>query len=322
MEKLVSVIIPVYNVERYLEKCLISVLSQSNENCEIIIVDDGSTDASPDICDYYEENYELVRVIHKQNGGLSSARNIGLKSANGKYVLFLDSDDWIKNNAISYLTNKMNEFELDVFGFSGVVIYPEKEESLYQNINDNLCDIVSNGLELLNISVPLSTVPFYMIKRDFLMKNGLCFWEGIYYEDLDFTLHLFLLNPKIMLSKKKMYFYNKREGSITSNVSEKKIIDMCLIIDKLINEYKNYLDSQKKAIAKTLVSYILVLEERRREVGENETIKVATKVKEYKRKWMTYNLPIYVKLSLKYTDILICLRNSRRIVKKIFANRR
>lgn len=95
-----SVIVPVYNVQQYLEQCIESVLRQSYTNYEIILVDDGSTDGSTEICDRYVTNYPFVKVIHQENGGISAARNTGLDCATGKYVLFLDSDDFISSNAL------------------------------------------------------------------------------------------------------------------------------------------------------------------------------------------------------------------------------
>ena len=90
----VSVIIPVYNVEKYLKQCVDSVLNQKLDNVEIILVDDGSPDACPQICDQYAEKYSCIKVIHKENGGLTSARNAGIRAAEGKYIIFMDSDDW------------------------------------------------------------------------------------------------------------------------------------------------------------------------------------------------------------------------------------
>ena len=97
---ILSIILPVYNVEKYIERCVESILTQNREDIEIIIVDDGATDGSPQICDKYAEKISNIKVIHKQNGGLSSARNAGMDVANGKYIYFLDSDDWITEDAI------------------------------------------------------------------------------------------------------------------------------------------------------------------------------------------------------------------------------
>ena len=97
---LVSIIIPVYNVEKYLQQCVGSVLAQTYKHLEIVLIDDGSTDQSPRMCDEYAAQYENIYVFHKQNGGASTARNIGLENAKGEYIFFLDSDDWLEPNAL------------------------------------------------------------------------------------------------------------------------------------------------------------------------------------------------------------------------------
>ena len=114
MNEQISVIIPVYNVEKYLSDCVESVLRQTYTDLEIILVDDGSKDASGRICDDYAKQDLRVRVIHKQNGGLSSARNAGIESANGQYLYFLDSDDWIAENAIELLYEAIKNTQSDL----------------------------------------------------------------------------------------------------------------------------------------------------------------------------------------------------------------
>ena len=119
---LVSVIIPVYKVEKYLEKCVKSVLSQTYQNLEVILVDDGSPDECPRLCDEYELKDHRVRTIHKPNGGLSDARNIGMKSSTGEYLLFVDSDDWIENNLVEMAIHAMSEYRVDIVSFSANII--------------------------------------------------------------------------------------------------------------------------------------------------------------------------------------------------------
>ena len=121
----VSVVIPVYNVEKYLRECVDSVLIQSYTDLEIILVDDGATDSSGKICDEYVATDKRVKVIHKENGGLSSARNIGLDSSTGQYVYFLDSDDYIEPNTIKVLINTIRESEADFVFFDGHIFYED-----------------------------------------------------------------------------------------------------------------------------------------------------------------------------------------------------
>lgn len=143
IEKMISVIVPVYNVEKYLEQCIDSLLSQTYQNFEIILVDDGSTDSSGKICDIYEENNENIKVIHKKNEGLGFARNTGLLYATGEYVTFIDSDDYADKYLLEDLYNGILETDVDVCigGFkkvadSGQMLYEEKYDEQYF-IHDN-----------------------------------------------------------------------------------------------------------------------------------------------------------------------------------------
>ena len=143
IEKMISVIVPVYNVEKYLEQCIDSLLSQTYQNFEIILVDDGSTDSSGKICDIYKENHKNIKVIHKKNEGLGFARNTGLLYATGEYVTFIDSDDYVDKYLLEDLYNGILETDVDVCigGFkkvadSGQILYEEQYDEQYF-IHDN-----------------------------------------------------------------------------------------------------------------------------------------------------------------------------------------
>ena len=114
MKNLLSVIVPVYNVNNYLERCINSILEQNYQNMEIILVDDGSTDGSSIICDNYSKRYENIKVIHKQNGGLSSARNTGIDNCSGRYISFIDSDDWIDKEMFSEMIAQLEADNSDI----------------------------------------------------------------------------------------------------------------------------------------------------------------------------------------------------------------
>ena len=132
-QALISVIIPVYNVEEYLRECIDSVLNQTFSDFEVILVNDGSTDSSGEICDEYVEKDERVTVIHQKNGGLSVARNIGLSEANGKYVYFLDSDDYISENALATLLNIAENDSSDIVFFDAVSFTDTDDFTVHQN---------------------------------------------------------------------------------------------------------------------------------------------------------------------------------------------
>ena len=127
---MISVVIPIYNVAQYLSQCVDSVLSQSYQDLEIILVDDGSTDECPKICDDYQQKDARIRVIHKENGGLSDARNAGMKKATGEWTLFVDSDDWIDQEAIAKLYQFAIENRCDIV--QGNVYYVYADHLLYR----------------------------------------------------------------------------------------------------------------------------------------------------------------------------------------------
>ena len=118
--KLISVIVPVYNTEKYLEKCVMSILNQTYKNLEIILIDDGSTDNSPQICDSLAEKDNRITVIHQPNGGVSSARNTGLDNTHGDYIMFVDSDDYIAPNMIEFLSENIGDTDIAMCGYNSV----------------------------------------------------------------------------------------------------------------------------------------------------------------------------------------------------------
>ena len=123
MKKLISIVLPIYNVENYIEKCMESVLNQTYKNIEIILVDDGSPDNCPIICDQYVKEDNRVKVVHKENGGLSDARNAGIKVANGDYITFIDSDDYVDKDYVEFLYNTIEETDADIAIGGHRVIY-------------------------------------------------------------------------------------------------------------------------------------------------------------------------------------------------------
>ena len=139
MKKKISIIIPVYNVENYLRQCIESILEQEYEEKEIILVDDGSTDNSGSICDEYADKYENVLVIHKENGGLSDARNVGLAKAAGEYVLFVDSDDFVEENSLSPIVEIVNANPVDV-------VLLEAQKYYADGTNIPMCDGISKEM--------------------------------------------------------------------------------------------------------------------------------------------------------------------------------
>lgn len=214
--KLVSVIVPVYNVESYLEKCILSLVSQTYKNLEIILVDDGSTDKSSEICDEWALQDSRIRVIHKKNGGLSDARNAGLDVATGEYIAFVDSDDYIENNMISVLYEALIKHQADMaiggvshVGVNGDALDQYKvsadavwdEQQFWRAFEQNyiFCEVVWNKLYQKGL--------FQDVR----------FPRGKIHED-EFVLHEIIDNcQRIATVSDVVYYYVQREDSITGN---------------------------------------------------------------------------------------------------------
>lgn len=239
-----SVIIPVYKVEDYLSYCIESVIGQKLKNIEIILVDDGSPDSCPIICDMYLEKYPFIKVIHKQNGGLSSARNAGINIAMGEYIMFLDSDDWWNSeiNMKNILETVKKHSDIEMFLLTsldyidGDGYYKRKEhENLMKvntsNIESYYHDLLING----NLEVHAGTK---ILKREFLTKNNLFFKEGIISEDNEWTIRLLRCLNKVEIIDEPIYIYRAgRTGSITNSVKMKNVSDVLDIISSSISFY-------------------------------------------------------------------------------------
>jgi len=185
-----TIVIPVYNVEKYIEKCINSILIQKLRDYEIILVDDGSTDNSGNICDKYAGKYNHIKVIHQMNKGLSGARNTGIREAKGEYLMFIDSDDFI-NEKIK-LEEVINELKEDVIQFKWIYYYENKyvyfkDNELYPNIDyENLLfKKVKDG----TISVSACNK---IVKRSIITDNNIFFNEDLLSEDIDWSLNLYL----------------------------------------------------------------------------------------------------------------------------------
>lgn len=214
---ILSIIVPTYNVESYLSNCLNSLISQdiTPEDYEIIVINDGSTDSSPEIAISYEKKYSQLKVIHQKNQGLSAARNKGIQLAKGKYIFFVDSDDYIAFNTLGYALDLMHTHDLQVLGF-GFRITPEltiHDSSNYDVIGkENIR--VTDGVTYVAENNFFHSVWWYIINREYLVETGLTFPVGRYIEDCNFTAHLLTKSKRITNSSIDVYRYVDRPGSI------------------------------------------------------------------------------------------------------------
>ena len=227
---LISFIIPIYNVSPYLRKCLDSVNSQglAEDDYEVIMVNDGSTDSSPEICREYALNYKNFRLINQDNSGLSAARNSGLSKALGQYVFFVDSDDYLVDGSIAavltLLGNKL--FEYDVVRFYSS--YQGEKLSLGDSLKIELKCCGHDYLKRYKGSMP-GFCWLYLISRSFLEQHNLYFKQYII-EDIPFTYSLFLSNPRVVSVNQHVYTYVLRSGNLTSKLSK----EHCM---KLLSDY-------------------------------------------------------------------------------------
>lgn len=232
--ELISVIIPVYNVEKYLEKCVDSVKKQTYDNIEIILVDDGSTDKSGEICDIIANGDNRVKVIHKKNGGLSDARNAGIKIANGELIGFVDSDDYICQDMYMdlYLILKKDDSDISICDFVKIKENDDNKEYCVKNKNINFYKY--NKIEALNELLKNEKITNHAWNK--LYKKSL--FDNIKYpvgknmEDMATTYLLFEKANRISYIEKTEYFYLERANSILGNVNKKLIYDLKNISEK------------------------------------------------------------------------------------------
>ena len=253
---LFSIIVPIYNVERYLEQCIESVLAQDYQNYELILVDDGSPDNSIDICTKYAKQYSNIVFIHKINGGVSDARNAGIQIARGEYLMFLDSDDyWEGTNILSDLANISKE-NPDLITYDLTFSYKDNKKEHYPISKDGLSgNYITDFYLLTNRNIYRPSACNKVIKRKIIIDNQLFFPKGKNHEDLDWSFNLapYILSYAIYDS----YFYTyrtKRLGSITEFVKPKNTKDLIDIVLEKLNKIENMKNSP---LAKGLCEYLI-----------------------------------------------------------------
>lgn len=220
----ISIIVPVYNVEKYLKKCLDSIINQAFQNFELILVDDGSTDSSGKICDEYKLKDERIRVIHQENGGLSAARNAGIDAATAEYIGFVDGDDYISYNMYEFLHNCLIENNADVAVCGMYNCFKNKKVPQYKKKEFYLLDnVTALKMTLEGVAISMYAVN-KLYKRE--LFNEIRFPEGKIYEDV-FTIPKILFeSKKIVVKTLPLYYYVHHSGTITTSSYKKKDLDI------------------------------------------------------------------------------------------------
>ncbi|MBR5515352.1 MAG: glycosyltransferase family 2 protein [Clostridia bacterium] len=236
---LISVIIPVYNVKEYLEKCVNSVMDTDFTDYEIILVDDGSTDGvCPELCDKIASAHpKTVRVIHQQNKGLGGARNTGIDAAKGEYLLFVDSDDTVVKNTLSILANKIKETGSDIIAFN---IYTENALGERNALNSNYA-CYSKPFTLKEHPEFLLSLPnawSRIWKKTLYTENNIQYPERAWYEDIRTTLKVFAKAESIFTINDNLYVYLQREGSIMRSANIERNVEIIDAFEDIISWFK------------------------------------------------------------------------------------
>lgn len=239
---LISVIIPVYNIENYVEKCILSVLAQTYENIEIIIVNDGSTDSSPVICQKYADSDSRIVLINKENGGLSDARNKGLEVAKGEYLTFIDGDDFVSKDFINTLYRELVDNDADISMTNYLKVYSNNQAMLGNSLWNDEKLIIFTGLDGINYLLEYKAYVNLIVSWNKLYKrelfDGIWFPYGKINEDSFVIYKLFYRTQKIAYVNEPLYYYVRREGSIIHSAfsnrrynmveANKEMFDLCI----------------------------------------------------------------------------------------------
>lgn len=243
-----SIIVPVYNVEKYLKECVDSILAQTFTDYELILVDDGATDTSGIICDEYAQKYEQVRVIHQANAGLAVARNAGTSVAQGEYIVYIDSDDYIASLDFLEKLSWKTKGKADVILY-GYKKYFESNQSFgkdicqYPNLAQKEADLVIK--ELLKADMYEGSAWTKTVRKDFLQTNEISFTPGMISEDSDWYLQVVTRAKTYDSVNEAFVVYRQREDSISHAPKKKSLTDNLLILETWPKKFEKYGISQK-----------------------------------------------------------------------------
>lgn len=305
-DDLISIIVPIYNTSKYLERCIKSIINQTYTNVEILLIDDGSTDNSYEICHQYSKSYENIKAFHKRNEGLSSTRNFGIYKAKGKYISFIDSDDFVASNFLEELYWNLIKEDSDI---SVCSIYKFTKEN---KINKK--SIVTKTLknfnrynamkELIKFNGKLTNHAVNKLYKKELFKE-VNFLVGKKFEDIDFMYKILNESKKISTFDDKLYYYYIRNNSITGNLKKNDIydkIDIILKRDEFIKEnYNNLLDSCNEYLVH---SFIVIFKQLVKLEGKNI-------IKDTKYNYLKEKIIIKDSISLNLKEkILLKIANS------------
>ena len=307
-----SFIVPVYNTEKYLKKCLDSLVNQTYKDFEIIVVNDGSTDKSSSIISKYQKKYKNIIVIDKENEGLSMARNRGVQKSSGKYIIFVDSDDYVSNKLLEEVDKKIDDS--DILRFQIATEYEEytKINEYHEEGFESMC-----GYDAFKY---LSSYPFvepaccYVIRKNYYIENKFSFKKGVYHEDFGLIPYVIYKARKVKSIDFIGYYYIQRNGSIMNNNDYKKTVKKAFdmleqyktmrLFAKNINRKNNLDDYFLSYISNSVIVKARKLKKDEKKVYINELKKlnvfdgvlVNTRIRRFKKYLMKHNLNLYLKV--------------------------
>lgn len=281
-EELISIIIPIFNMSKYLEKCIDSVINQTYKNLEIILIDDGSTDNSGEICDRYLQKDNRIKVVHQKNQGVSAARNEGLKHATGYYIGFVDPDDFIESKMYEIIINDIKENQCDI-GICGIRSKNEDDITLKEDRKQE--NIVMNKKKFLNILIQdkmIATSVWDKVFKSELIKEKRFNEKRVVGEDFELILEV-INNKKIkaVYNSSCLYNYLIREKSASRKQDDKQAIDILEVNDNLLKIVQiEYPDLQDLVIERILKKENMILKKYRISQKIKEKIKIDIRIKE------------------------------------------
>ena len=273
----ISIVVPIYNTEKYLKKCLDSIINQTYKELEIILIDDGSTDGSEKICDEYALNDNRVHVIHKVNEGVSIARINGVEQATGEYITFVDSDDYISNNAVEILVNQQRKTSSDLI--IGQLYESIDNNIIERNIEPDIGEYCKNDItRFLNKNFLIDKLTFqegmmgYLVgklyKKDFLEKAIQTGKDLFFAEDKLILFHVLMLVNSMAVISNRIYYYVRREGSATKSYNRKIWENFDLFFKKLDELDKNMLLKKQVKYYRLEILFYLI----NKEINKSNTI--------------------------------------------------
>lgn len=275
MQPKVSIIVPIYKVEKYIHKCIDSILSQTFTDFELILVDDGSPDKCGEICEQYALKDGRIKVIHKENGGLSDARNVGMEYANGIYTIFVDSDDWIETTMIEKMIKLIDKYNADIvqvgfyYAYKDYLLYDDRYHS--ENDKPVVLDNFSLMKELV-INERVKNFAWGKLYKTELIKD-ISFEKGVLFEDVFWAHQVMQRVNQYVLSNKPLCYYLQRDDSIVSTYSTRNLDIIKGLKERhefIEKHYPNLSDESYKLILKTsLLHHSLLL---RNKDKDNEKI--------------------------------------------------